>query len=85
MNADVLRSYLPLYKEAALLTVRLGAPGIALAFLIGFVCASVLYSKIPVLRAIVHAYIEHSRNTPLPSPRGTTRFSSGSMTRSSPG
>ena len=65
MNADVLRSYLPLYKEAALLTVRLGALGIALAFLIGLVCAAVLYCKVPVLRTFVRAYIELSRNTPL--------------------
>ena len=65
MNADVLRSYLPLYKEAALLTVRLGVLGIALAFLIGLVCAAVLYCKIPVLRTVVRAYIELSRNTPL--------------------
>ena len=28
MNADVLRTYLPLYKEAAWLTVRLGVLGI---------------------------------------------------------
>ena len=38
MNADVLRSYLPLYKEAALLTVRLGVLGIALAVVIGLLC-----------------------------------------------
>ena len=39
--------------------------GIALAFLIGLVCAAVLYCKIPVLRTVVRAYIELSRNTPL--------------------
>ena len=65
MNADVLRSYLPLYKEAAWLTVRLGVLGIALAAVIGLICAAVLYGKIPVLRSVVRAYIELSRNTPL--------------------
>lgn len=65
MNADVLRSYLPLYREAAWLTVRLGVLGIVLALLIGFFCAAVLYRKIPVLQAVVRVYIELSRNTPL--------------------
>ena len=65
MNADVLRSYLPLFREAAWLTVRLGILGIALALVIGLFCAAVLYRKIPVLRGIVRVYIELSRNTPL--------------------
>lgn len=65
MNAEVLRSYLPLYKKAAWLTVRLGVLGIALAVVIGLFCAAVLYRKVPVLRAVVRVYIELSRNTPL--------------------
>lgn len=56
---------LPLYKQAAVLTVRLGTEGIVLSIAIGLVCALVLYEKIPVLRQLVLVYIEVSRNTPL--------------------
>ena len=65
MDAEVLRSYLPLFREAAWLTVRLGFLGIVFAVLIGLVCAAVRYWKIPVLRVVAKVYIEFSRNTPL--------------------
>lgn len=65
MNAEVLRSYLPLFREAAWLTVRLGLLGIALSVVIGLFCAAALYRNVPVLRTIVRVYIELSRNTPL--------------------
>ncbi len=65
MDWNTIIEYLPLYKEAALLTVRLGVFGILLAILIGLVCAGVQYLKIPVLRRIAAVYIEISRNTPL--------------------
>ena len=65
MDWNTIIEYLPLYKEAALLTVRLGIFGILLAILIGLVCAGVQYLKIPVLRRIAAVYIEISRNTPL--------------------
>ena len=65
MRVDVLLDYLPLYKEAAVLTVKLGLCGIALAIVIGLFCALVRYFKVPVLRQIVAVYIELSRNTPL--------------------
>ncbi len=65
MDVSVLTEYLPLYKEAALLTVKLGLLGILFATVLGLVCAAVLYFKIPVLKAIVKIYIELSRNTPL--------------------
>ena len=65
MNREVLQSYLPLFLDAFLLTVRIGWLGIALSFLIGFVCAFIRYFKIPVLSAIVKCYVELFRNTPL--------------------
>ena len=65
MRADVLLDYLPLYRTAAALTVRLGLCGIALAVVIGLVCAMAQYLKIPVLRHLAAVYIELSRNTPL--------------------
>ena len=65
MDFDFRKQALPLYAEALLLTVRIGLIGILLSFLTGILCAIVRYWKIPVLRAIVRAYTELSRNTPL--------------------
>lgn len=65
MRIDVLLDYLPLYERAAVLTVRLGLWGIALAMVIGLVCALARYLKIPALRHLAAVYIELSRNTPL--------------------
>lgn len=57
--------YVPLYREAALLTVEIGVAGIAAAIIIGLICETVNYFRIPILRQIVVLYIELSRNTPL--------------------
>ena len=65
MDWNVIAQYLPLYKKAAWLTLRLGLAGIVIAIVAGLVCALVQYYKVPVLRRIVGAYIELSRNTPL--------------------
>lgn len=65
MDWGVIAKYLPLYRTAAWLTVRLGLIGIVFAIVIGLLCAVILYYKIPVLKRIVSIYIELSRNTPL--------------------
>ena len=65
MDWNVIAQDLPLYKKAAWLTLRLGLAGIVIAIVVGLVCALVQYYKVPVLRRIVGAYIELSRNTPL--------------------
>lgn len=65
MNWSFIMKYLPVYENAALLTLRIGWLGIALATLIGAVCACIRYYRVPVLRRIVGFYIELSRNTPL--------------------
>lgn len=65
MDWDVIISYLPLYWDALLLTVRIGWQGVLLAFVIGAVCSVVTHWKVPVLRRIIGAYIELFRNTPL--------------------
>lgn len=65
MNWSFIMKYLPVYEKAALLTLRIGWLGIALAILIGAVCACIRYYRVPVLRRIVGFYIELSRNTPL--------------------
>ena len=65
MDKEFIEQYIPLYSEAALLTVKIGFLGIAAAVIIGLVCETIVYFKIPVLRRIVSVYIEISRNTPL--------------------
>ena len=65
MDWNVVAQYLPLYKKAAWLTLRLGLAGIVIAIVVGLVCALAQYYKVSVLRRIVGAYIELSRNTPL--------------------
>ncbi|MBP3772578.1 MAG: amino acid ABC transporter permease [Treponema sp.] len=65
MDFAFIQKVIPMYREAALLTLQLAVVGILLSFLLGLACALVKYFKIPVLRRIVGAYIELSRNTPL--------------------
>ena len=65
MDVNVLRSYIPLYNEALLLTVKIGLLGILTAFAIGLSGAAILHFKIPVLKAVIAVYIEVFRNTPL--------------------
>lgn len=65
MDWIFIRQYLPLYKEAAGLTLLMALWGILLSLVIGLICSLVLYFKVPVLRRIVGGYIELSRNTPL--------------------
>ena len=56
---------LPLYREAARLTIRIGLLGIAFAILTGLVCSVIRQLRIPVFRTLTAIYIELSRNTPL--------------------
>lgn len=65
MDREFIEQYIPLYSEAAWLTVKIGFLGIAAAIIIGLVCETIVYFKIPVLRRIVAVYIELSRSTPL--------------------
>ena len=65
MDGEVIMSDLPLYVEAALLTVKLGVIGIVFAIIVGLFCSIIQYYKVPVVRRIVSVYIEISRNTPL--------------------
>lgn len=65
MDTSVVFDNLPMYAEAAVLTVRVAAKGILVAFSVGLACATINLFRIPVLRWIVAAYVELSRNTPL--------------------
>ncbi|MBR5636625.1 MAG: amino acid ABC transporter permease [Pseudobutyrivibrio sp.] len=65
MDKDILIEYLPLYKDALFLTLKIGWQGIFLAFLIGLIGSAILHFKVRVLKSIVGVYIEIFRNTPL--------------------
>ena len=65
MNWEFILKYLPMYEKAAWLTLCIGLLGIVFAIIVGFVCSTIQYYKVPVLRQIVAVYIELSRNTPL--------------------
>lgn len=65
LNFEFMQKYLPLYVDAAILTVRIAFFGILLSLIVGVICSVIQYYKVPVLRRIVSVYIEISRNTPL--------------------
>lgn len=65
MDWHYIVNYLPLFKEATLLTLRIGWIGIILSIIVGLICAMIKYYKLPVIRRVVGIYIELSRNTPL--------------------
>ena len=65
MSWEFIIKYLPLYRQAAWLTVWIGFTGVICSIVLGLICAVVQYYKIPVLKRIIAVYIELSRNTPL--------------------
>lgn len=65
MDFEFIQSYIPLYVEAAKMTMKISLFVIALATLIGLLCSLIKTLKIPILKSIVNIYIELSRNTPL--------------------
>ncbi|PXV90301.1 amino acid ABC transporter membrane protein 1 (PAAT family) [Lachnotalea glycerini] len=65
MDIQFISKYLPMYVEAARLTVFIAFIGILFSVLLGFICSLIRYIKIPILHKIVDIYIELSRNTPL--------------------
>ena len=65
MDFQFIQKAIPLYTQAAILTLKIASVGILLSFILGLICCIVRYEKIPVLQRIVSIYIELSRNTPL--------------------
>lgn len=65
MDMEFIVRYLPLYVEAAKLTLGIGLIGILLSLLVGLVIACIQYFRVPLLRQLAAVYIELSRNTPL--------------------
>lgn len=52
-------------RESRLVDASHWTPRNCFAIIVGFVCSTIQYYKVPVLRQIVAVYIELSRNTPL--------------------
>lgn len=65
MDTSFIIKYIPLYMEAAKITISIASVGILFSIIVGFICSLIRYYKIPVLQRIVGIYIELSRNTPL--------------------
>lgn len=65
MDFSVIADNIAVYAQAAILTMRVAAKGIVLAFPVGELVATVKFFRVPVLRQIATAYVEVSRNTPL--------------------
>ena len=65
MDTEFIVEYIPLYVEAAKLTIGIGLVGIALSLVLGLLIALIQYFEIPILRKAAAVYIEFSRNTPL--------------------
>lgn len=65
MDFAFMAKHVPMYWEAAKLTLSLAFLGILFSLILGFACAMALYYKVKGLRHVVTAYIELSRNTPL--------------------
>jgi len=60
-----MKEQIPLYIEAAKLTLSIATVGIIFSLVVGILGSMVIYFKIPILAKVVGAYIELSRNTPL--------------------
>lgn len=65
INLDIIIEYIPLYIQAAGLTLRLGMGGILLALIVGFLSSLSQYYKTPLINGVFKAYTEVSRNTPM--------------------
>lgn len=65
INWNFIVEKIPLYQQAAILTLKLAFWGILGSFIIGIICSTINYYKLKGLNIVVKAYIELSRNTPL--------------------
>ncbi len=65
LNFDFIKMYIPLYVKAAKLTLTIAWQGIAFSLIVGLICASVLYYRVPIIHRFVRVYMAISHNTPL--------------------
>lgn len=65
MDFEFISEHIPLYVEAAKLTMKMAVFGIVGSTIAGLLCSLIKELRIPILKNIVQLYIELSRNTPL--------------------
>jgi len=65
MDWEFIISHLPMYTDAALLTLSIGILGILFSLAVGLISGLLLYFKTPILWRIASVYVELARNTPL--------------------
>ncbi|WP_310829632.1 amino acid ABC transporter permease [Paenibacillus pedocola] len=65
LDWDFIMESLPLYGDAMWLTVKLAVIAILLSLILGLLFSLVLFYKVKGISAIIRAYVELSRNTPL--------------------
>jgi polar amino acid transport system permease protein len=65
MKWSFIQKIIPLFSEAAGITLNIGFWGIVLSVVIGVICCSLLFYRVKGFQTIIHMYIELSRNTPL--------------------
>ena len=65
MDWSFVRRFAPMYVEAAGLTLRIAAVGVALSMVVGLACCAVQSFRVPLLRRAASVYVELARNTPL--------------------
>lgn len=65
MDFLFIKENIQIYIEAGILTLSIAFIGIILSIIIGLICSSLRYFKVPILKEIIDIYIEISRNTPL--------------------
>lgn len=65
MDYEFIKRNIPLYTQAALLTIRIAAIGIAGSLITGLICSMLKSGGSRILSRMVDIYVELSRNTPL--------------------
>lgn len=65
LDFDFMQQCVPIFLKALSLTLYISFFGIILSLIIGFICAWILFLKVPFLRSIIGIYVELARNTPL--------------------
>ena len=65
MDWSFIGEHLPLYAEAAKITLTISFFGVVFSLIVGLISAQISLSKIPVLSQLNALYVELSRGTPL--------------------
>ncbi|KNF08108.1 putative glutamine ABC transporter permease protein GlnM [Gottschalkia purinilytica] len=64
LDIEFIKSQLPLFKDAAILTIEIASIGIILSIIIGIINNAIYLLNIRPLSKLIHGYVEVSRNTP---------------------